>query len=35
MDTLELVFTLILVAAFLVIGWFGVYVIYKLYAGQR
>lgn len=32
---LELVYTLILVAAFLVIGWFSAYVVYKLYQGQR
>jgi len=32
---LEIVYTLILVAAFLFIGWFSVYVVYKLYQGQR
>ncbi len=32
---LELVYTLILVAAFLVIGWFSLFVVYKLYQGQR
>jgi len=32
---LEIVYTLILVAAFLVIGWFSIYVVYKLYQGQR
>ena len=32
---LELVYGLILVAAFLVIGWFSIYVVYKLYQGQR
>ena len=32
---LEIVYTLILVAAFLIIGWFSVYVVYKLYQGQR
>ena len=32
---LELVYTLILVATFLFIGWFSVYVVYKLYQGQR
>jgi len=31
----ELVYTLILAGAFLVIGWFSVYVVYKLYQGQR
>jgi hypothetical protein len=32
---LELVYTGVLVAAFLVITWFSVYVVYKLYQGQR
>ena len=32
---LELVYTLILAGAFLVIGWFAIYVVYKLYQGQR
>jgi hypothetical protein len=32
---LELVYTLLLVATFLFIGWFSVYVVYKLYQGQR
>jgi hypothetical protein len=32
---LELVYTLILVAAFAFIGWFAFYVVYKLYEGQR
>jgi len=32
---LELVYTGILVLAFLFIGWFAVYVVYKLYEGQR
>ena len=32
---LELVYTLLLVAIFLFIGWFSVYVVYKLYEGQR
>ena len=32
---LEVVYTGILVAAFLVIGWFSLYVVYKLYQGQR
>ena len=32
---LELVYTGILVLAFAFIGWFSVYVVYKLYQGQR
>lgn len=32
---LELVYTLILVGMFLVIAWFAVFVVYKLYRGQR
>jgi hypothetical protein len=28
-------FTVLLVAVFLVIGWFASYVVYKLYHGQR
>lgn len=28
-------FTVLLVAVFLVIGWFAAYVVYKLYHGQR
>lgn len=32
---IETVFTLMLVAVFLLIGWFAVYVVYKLYHGQR
>ena len=32
---LEIVYTGILVAAFLFLGWFSVYVVYKLYQGQR
>ncbi len=32
---LELVYTLLLVATFLFIGWFSVYVVYKLYQGQK
>jgi hypothetical protein len=32
---LETFFLVLLVAAFAVIGWFGVYVVYKLYQGQR
>ncbi len=32
---LEFVYTGILVLAFLFIGWFSFYVVYKLYEGQR
>lgn len=32
---LELVYTALLSLVFLVIGWFAVYVVYKLYQGQR
>ena len=32
---LEFVYTGILVVAFLLIGWFSFYVVYKLYEGQR
>ena len=32
---LEVVYTGILLAAFLFITWFSVYVVYKLYQGQR
>jgi hypothetical protein len=32
---LELVYTLLLVVIFGIIGWFAVYVVYKLYQGQR
>ena len=28
-------FTVLLVAVFIVIGWFAAYVVYKLYHGQR
>ena len=35
METLELVYTLLLVGVGLFIGWFAVYVVYKLYEGQR
>ena len=35
MHGIELAFTLLLVAVFLLIGWFAVYVVYKLYHGQR
>ena len=32
---LELFYTGILVLAFVFIGWFALYVVYKLYEGQR
>lgn len=32
---IELVFTGLLIAVFILIGWFAVYVVYKLYHGQR
>ena len=32
---IETIYTGILVAIFLVIAWFSVYVVYKLYHGQR
>ncbi len=32
---LEVVYTGLLVAVFLFISWFSVYVVYKLYQGQR
>ncbi|MCW2606648.1 MAG: hypothetical protein JWO60_1341 [Frankiales bacterium] len=32
---LELVYTLLLAASFAFIGWFAIYVVYKLYQGQR
>lgn len=32
---IEAVFTAILIAVFMLIGWFAVYVVYKLYQGQR
>jgi hypothetical protein len=32
---LEDFYNALLIAVFLVIGWFSVYVIYKLYQGQR
>ena len=35
MQVLELFFIGLLVAAALAIGWFAVYVVYKLYKGQR
>jgi len=33
--TIEHAFTGLLIAVFLLIGWFSVYVVYKLYQGQR
>lgn len=32
---LEIVYSGILVLAFLFIGWFSIYVVYRLYQGQR
>ena len=32
---LETIYSALLVVVFLVIGWFAVYVVYKLYQGQR
>lgn len=32
---IEYFYTGLLIAAFLVIAWFSVYVVYKLYQGQR
>ena len=32
---IEVAFTSLLVAVFLLIGWFAGYVVYKLYQGQR
>ena len=32
---LEFFYTGLLVVAFLFIGWFSIYVVYKLYQGQR
>jgi hypothetical protein len=32
---IEVVYTALLVGVFLLIGWFSVYVVYKLYQGQR
>ena len=31
----ETIYTGLLIAVFLVIGWFSVYVVYKLYQGQK
>jgi len=33
--TIEYFYTGLLIAAFLLITWFSVYVVYKLYQGQR
>jgi hypothetical protein len=35
METLELFFIGLLVASSIAIGWFAVYVVYKLFKGQR
>ena len=32
---LEVVYTALLVATFLFVAWFSVYVVYKLYTGQK
>jgi hypothetical protein len=32
---IEVFFTALLVAVFMLIGWFAVYVVYKLFHGQR
>jgi hypothetical protein len=32
---IEVVYTTLLIAVFAVIGWFAVYVVYKLFQGQR
>jgi len=32
---LEIVYLVLLVGSFLLIGWFSLYVVYKLYQGQR
>jgi len=32
---IEFVYTALLAVVFMVIGWFAVYVVYKLYQGQR
>jgi cell division protein FtsL len=32
---IEVIYTALLVAVFILIGWFAVYVVYKLYQGQR
>lgn len=35
MHGIELAYTILLVSVFLLIGWFAMYVVYKLYQGQR
>lgn len=35
MSAIEIVYTGLLVAVFAVVGWFTLYVVYKLYQGQR
>lgn len=35
MDWLEFFYTGLLVVVFAFIGWFSIYVVYKLYQGQR
>ena len=35
MHGIELAYTILLVAVFLLISWFSIYVVYKLYQGQR
>lgn len=35
METIELVYIVLLAGVFVLIGWFAVYVVYKLYQGQR
>jgi hypothetical protein len=32
---IEVAYTALLIAVFVVIGWFAAYVVYKLYHGQR
>jgi hypothetical protein len=34
-DAIEIAYTILLVVVFLVVGWFSLYVVYKLYQGQR
>jgi len=33
--SIEAIYTALLAAVFVLIGWFAVYVVYKLYQGQR
>lgn len=35
MDALEISYLVLLIVTFVIIAWFGVYVIYNLYRGQR